>query len=222
MSTPIVFTFQPHPVRVVLLEEEPWFVASDIATALDYSEAAKLTRMLEADEKGLHIVETLGGNQEVSIISQPGLFRALSNSRSPKAKPFQRWLFHDVLPTIYKTGRYVAPQPLTAEELMSPTQQAEIRRLVWLLGNAYHIKNAGEWAAFALVRESFGVANTYQLPARHFSEALVLLEWAQRMSSEFKHRVIEVERKFLKSRFRVCPPELERLADETPGLLLRP
>ncbi|MBZ4194573.1 MAG: hypothetical protein LAE24_09750 [Candidatus Contendobacter sp.] len=86
----------------------------------------------------------------------------------------------------------------------------------------HQLINSGEWTAFALVRERFGVQNTYHLPARHYPEALALLQWAERLSSEFKHRVIEIERKFLKSRFKVCPPELDRLADEMPGLLLRP
>ena len=59
----IPFAFQEHhSVRVVMIDDEPWFVAADIAAALDYSEAVKLTRMLESDEKGFHIVETLGGN----------------------------------------------------------------------------------------------------------------------------------------------------------------
>lgn len=106
----IPFAFQEHhSVRVVMIDDEPWFVAADIAAALDYSEAVKLTRMLESDEKGLHIVETLGGNQEVSVISEPGLYRALANSRSSKAKPFQRWLFHDVLPTLRRRGHYETP-----------------------------------------------------------------------------------------------------------------
>ncbi|MER2528523.1 MAG: Bro-N domain-containing protein, partial [Candidatus Competibacter denitrificans] len=107
---PLVFQ-QKNSVRVILINNEPWFVATDIAVVLEYSEAAKLTRMLEADEKGLHNVETPGGNQQLSIISQPGLFRALANSRSSKAKPFQRWLFHEALPAIYSTGRYEVPQP---------------------------------------------------------------------------------------------------------------
>ncbi len=114
------------------------------------------------------------------------------------------------------------PPGFVAEELINGAQVAEIKHLVWQLGKCYHMPNGGEWAAFALVRESFGVKNTYALPARHYPEALALLQWAERLSSEFKHRVIDIERKFLKSRFKVCPPELDRLADEAPGSLLRP
>lgn len=114
------------------------------------------------------------------------------------------------------------PAPSTAEELIHSAQEAEIKHLVWLLGHCYHMSNCGEWAAFALIRETFGVQNAYRLPARHYPEALALLQWAVRMSGEFKHRVVEVERKFLKSRFKICPPELEHLADGTPSLLLRP
>ena len=179
---------------------------------------------LDDDEKGVSSIDTLGGNQQLSTINESGLYSLILTSRKPEAKKFKKWVTAEVLPAIRKTGRYVAPDPviLTAEELINGAQLAEIKRLVWVLGRSYHAKNAGEWAAFALVRESFGVENTYRLPARYFPEALALLQWAERLSSEFLHRVIEVERKFLKSRFKVCPPELDRLVDEAPDLLLRP
>ena len=170
---------------------------------------------------GPHPLLPPSGNQNMAILSEQGLYFFLGRSDKPKALPFQKWIAGEVLPTLRKTGQYETPS-FTVEELINGAQVAEIKHLVWQLGKAYHMTGGGEWAAFALIRESFGVNNTYSLPARHYPEALALLQWAERLSSEFKHRVIEIERKFMKSRFKVCPPELDRLADETPGLLLRP
>jgi len=75
-----------------------------------------MTRMCEDDEKGTQIVSTLGGEQKMMVISEPGLYRVLSHSRSSRAKPFQRKLFHEILPAIRKTGRYeqAAPAPAPA------------------------------------------------------------------------------------------------------------
>ena len=113
MSAITIFAFEDHMVRTVLVEGEPWFVATDLAAILDYRDAANMSRVLDDDEKGTHNMSTLGGSQSVTIISEPGLYRVIANSRSPRAKPFQRWLFHEALPTIRKTGGYHLA-PLTA------------------------------------------------------------------------------------------------------------
>ena len=215
------FPFVSQSIRVVLIDDEPWFVAKDVASALDLTWSGNRIAHVPEEWRGMTSVVTPSGNQQMAIISEQGLYFFLGRSDKPKALPFQKWIAGEVLPTLRKTGQYVAPD-FVAEELINGAQVAEIKHLVWQLGKAYHMPNGGEWAAFALVRESFGVQHTYRLPARHYPEALALLQWAERLSSEFKHRVIEIERKFLKSRFKVCPPELDRLADEIPGLLLRP
>ncbi len=221
-QSPVVsFNFVAQSIRVIMRGDEPWFVTADVCSALTIANSRDAVSKLDDDEKGVANTDTPGGNQELSIINESGLYSLILTSRKPEAKKFKKWVTSEVLPAIRKTGRYEAPD-FVAEELINGSQVAQIKHLVWQLGRCYHMPNGGEWAAFALVRESFGVKNSYQLPARHYPEALALLQWAERLSSEFKHRVIEIERKFLKSRFKVCPPELEHLADEIPGLLLRP
>jgi hypothetical protein len=105
-TAPAIFNFQSHQVRIVVIDGAPWFVASDVAAALEYLSAKDMSRILDDDEKGGHIVPTLGGNQEVTIISESGLYHAVLKSRKPKAKPFRRWVTGEVLPAIRKTGRY--------------------------------------------------------------------------------------------------------------------
>ena len=78
----IPFNFESKEIRVVEMDGEPWFVAADIASILEYTEAAAMTRHLDDDEKGLSIVQTLGGNQELSVINESGHLKAVSTGVS--------------------------------------------------------------------------------------------------------------------------------------------
>lgn len=114
-SAPIVFTFRTTEVRTVVRDGEVWFVASDVAKALGYPAAKDMTRVLDDDEKDGQIVPTLGGDQEMTVISESGLYHAVLKSRKPEAKPFRKWVTSEVLPAIRKTGRYEAQQPAISE-----------------------------------------------------------------------------------------------------------
>lgn len=107
----LVLAFDGTDVRIVTDEQgEPWFVAADVARILGYREAHDLTRGLDADEKGPQIVRTLGGEQSMTTVTEAGLYSAIMRSRVDAAKPFRRWVTHEVLPAIRKTGSYaVAP-----------------------------------------------------------------------------------------------------------------
>ncbi|MCX4027858.1 phage antirepressor [Spartinivicinus marinus] len=102
----IPFEFSGASVRVIDKDGEPWFVAKDIADALKFSEASAMTRHLDDDEKGLSIVQTLGGDQELQVINESGLYSAILKSRRPEAKVFKKWVTNEVLPSIRKTGSY--------------------------------------------------------------------------------------------------------------------
>lgn len=119
MKTEIqTFNFQDMPVRTVIVDNEPWFVAVDAALILGYRNSPDATRMLDDDEKGTHILPTPGGAQEVTIISESGLFNLVIRSRRDEAKPFRRWVTGEVLPTIRKTGSFsIAPAPALPQSL---------------------------------------------------------------------------------------------------------
>ena len=91
-------------------EDNLWFVATDICTALELHNPHSSLKFLDADEKGLHTVDTLGGPQEMVVISEPGLYSLMFRSRKPEAKTFKRWITHEVIPAIRKTGQYKNPQ----------------------------------------------------------------------------------------------------------------
>lgn len=102
----IPFQFDAHEVRTLLIDDQPWFVASDVAAALQYREAKDMARNLDDDEKGRQIVPTLGGDQELTVINESGLYSAILRSRKAEAKRFKKWVTAEVLPAIRRTGRY--------------------------------------------------------------------------------------------------------------------
>lgn len=107
-SAPAVFHFNSLPITVILKDGDPWFIASEVLAALELHRTA--IRRLEEDEKGVHKTHTLGGEQEITIISEPGVYRLIGRSNKPAAKAFNRWACHEVFPAIRKTGRYENPE----------------------------------------------------------------------------------------------------------------
>ena len=91
-------------VRTMTINGEPWFVAADVCRALELNKTA--TRRLDEDEKGLRSTQTLGGNQEVLVVNEPGLYTLVLGSRKPEAKAFKRWITHEVIPDIRQYGMY--------------------------------------------------------------------------------------------------------------------
>ena len=100
------FNFDASRIRAIQINDEPWFIALDVAALLEYRDAPSMTRMLDDDEKGTHNLRTLGGDQQVTIINESGLFSAILSSRKPEAKRVKKWVTSDVLPSIRKTGQY--------------------------------------------------------------------------------------------------------------------
>lgn len=96
-------------VRVVQVDGEPWFVAADVCRALKISNSRDAVARLDDDEKGIGSTDTLGGKQGMQIINEPGLYTLVLGSRKPEAKTFKRWVTHEVLPAIRKTGSYKTP-----------------------------------------------------------------------------------------------------------------
>lgn len=109
------FEFEGNKVRTLADGDEVMFVASDIAKTLGYRDAANLARNLDDDERGTHKVSTPGGTQNMTVLTESGLYHAILNReityvKEPAAKAFvkrfQRWITHEVLPSIRKHGIY--------------------------------------------------------------------------------------------------------------------
>ena len=107
-------------VRAVRSEGgEPMFVASDVAKILGYRMASDMTRRLEEDEKGTRSVRTPGGEQQMAVITEPGLYSAILGSRVPEAHAFKRWVTHEVLPALRRDGGYMVARDETPEQTMA-------------------------------------------------------------------------------------------------------
>lgn len=119
------FEFEGNKVRALADGDEVMFVASDIAKILGYRDAEKLTRTLDDEEKGTRPIGTHGGTQTMTVISEPGLYKAILQRQTGRmevevtrefVKRFQRWVTHEVLPQIRKTGGYIPTSESDSDE----------------------------------------------------------------------------------------------------------
>lgn len=109
-------------IRAARVDGEPWFVAKDVCDALGLSNTTEALRNLDADEvSNISNSEVAqNGGRAPRVISEPGFYKLVMRSRKPEAKQFQRWVTHEVLPAIRRTGGYIAAKPDdTPEEIMA-------------------------------------------------------------------------------------------------------
>lgn len=105
-NLPKLFNYEDKPIRVVVVDNDLWWVAKDICNALEHSNSRMALDRLDEDEKGVSTVYTPGGPQKLQVINEQGLYRLIFTSRVEKAEDFKRWLAHEVLPSIRKHGIY--------------------------------------------------------------------------------------------------------------------
>lgn len=105
-NLPVIFNYEGKQLRTVNIDGESWLVAKDVADILEIQNIRQNMDELDDDEKGVCNVYTPGGMQEMTIINEAGLYKLTFKSRKPKAKEFTRWVTHDVIPEIRKTGNY--------------------------------------------------------------------------------------------------------------------
>ncbi|NWA81584.1 BRO family protein [Pseudomonas sp. D2002] len=106
VSNVIPFNFGKQQVRTLLINDQPWFVATDVCESLAIVNTARALSRLDEDERGIHSMNTLGGAQNLSVVNESGLYSLILTSRKAEAKIFKKWVTAEVLPTIRKHGRY--------------------------------------------------------------------------------------------------------------------
>lgn len=94
-------------IRTVVQNGEPWFVATDVCRALEVGDTGKATGRLDDDELTRIKIVSGGQSREVIVVSEAGLYGLVLGSRKPEAKEFKRWVTHEVIPSIRKTGGYL-------------------------------------------------------------------------------------------------------------------
>lgn len=155
--TPFSFPATGQQVRTVILDGEPWFVAADVCAVLGYGGGARnaITRLPDR-MKGVDSINTPGGIQRMTIVSEPGVYRLVMRSNLPDAEAFQDWIAEDVVPTIRRTGTYsitagfdiprTLPEALRAYAAEVEAREAAEQRAAELEGpaEAWHVLASAE------------------------------------------------------------------------------
>ncbi|HBX22623.1 MAG TPA: hypothetical protein DEF34_03145 [Desulfotomaculum sp.] len=128
-----IFNYNSNQVRTIIKDGEPWFVAKDVCDILEHSNSRMMVDRLDADEKGVSTIDTPGGPQDMAVVNEPGLYVLILTSRKPEAKAFKRWITHEVIPSIRKTGMYTAPVALEDLIIMQAQSVKELKAKVALI-----------------------------------------------------------------------------------------
>lgn len=186
MSDIMTFSFENLSVRTLGDSLNPLFVAGDLAAILGYQSAKDATRFLDEDERTLVEVDTAGGLQKVSAVTESGLYAMILKSRRPEAKRFRKWVTSEVLPAIRKQGFYAGP------DYINEAQQREIQRAV-----GRRAAGAGKnfRVIYSALKNHFGIPRYTCLQKKDFEAALAFIqtvpvmtreEWLQEEAKETK------------------------------------
>lgn len=151
------FDFKSNPVRIELIDNEPFFCLADICSVLNIKNSRRVGADMLAP-KGVRKTYTLtnGGKQEITFINEPNLYRIIFRSNKAEAVEFQNWVFEEVLPQIRKTGSYSQ----NVEEIQPLVEQPE---LLSLLVRSYHFLHQVHEFRNKAVRTAMGAAINQQL-----------------------------------------------------------
>lgn len=207
-----VFQFQQSfDVRVQVINGEPWFCLRDVCVVLDIPRTSDLVQVEKdvvnndtlktrggLDAKGVaknHIL-TNGGNQQITFINEPNLYRVIFRSNKPEAKHFQDWVFNEVLPTIRKTGSYTIAK--AAIETITPTQYHNLRVMVNDIADSFHFKGSWEHWAWRHIRALSNGEVAAKLPATMYDQAVTVLKALEVDASLFLSQQRDREKEFLR------------------------
>lgn len=126
MDTPQIFNFEQNEVRTILVNDEPYFVGKDVATALGFKDSNNALKQHVEDEDKIigrqnttpSFKDKLGRNQYPTLINESGIYDLIFGSNLPSAKKFKRWVTSEVLPQIRKHGMYATDELLNNPDLL--------------------------------------------------------------------------------------------------------
>lgn len=162
-----LFKYEDHDVRAVVIDGEPWFVATDVCDVLEVRNSRDALGRLDNDERGVATTDTLGGPQQVSVISESGLYSLTMTSRKPEARAFRRWITHDVLPAIRATGSYGSPVGMSFEEMTAHVIGELTQRIDAAQAKARELESpARAWNALSSAEGDFTISDTAKILGR--------------------------------------------------------
>lgn len=185
---------QKQELRVVIINGEPWFVAADVCAAINITNYRNAVEKLDADEKGVHSMDTLGGAQEMLVVNESGMNAIILRCRDAMkpgtpAHSYRKWVTAEVLPAIRKHGMYLhapAMRPSLTNEHWQEVHKAVHRATSgWAFGD--HSKN---WI-FNHMRVVFSVARFEDVPDDQFETVMQLIKSKEQASSDFLSFLME-------------------------------
>lgn len=160
-----IFKYEQNEIRTIQKDGEPWFVLKDVCQILGLGSPHKAAERLDGDERNqIPLTDSLGRQQETTIINESGLYNVILRSDKPEAKPFRKWVTSEVLPSIRKHGAYMTPETLEAAILNPDT----MIKLCTALKDEQDKRKALEVANSALT-----VENQVLLPKAQYFDELV-------------------------------------------------
>ncbi len=176
------FDFRGNNIRVIVVEDEPWFVVTDVCDYFGVTNRNRVMQAIDSEDKGGTQIDTPGGRQSISIISESGLYALLFALRPGKARgladdevesklrkvgDFKRWVTREVLPSIRRTGSYGAPSGLSFEEMTAQVISELSRRIEEAHRRAAELEApAGAWNDLSRAEGDFTVSDAAKTLAR--------------------------------------------------------
>jgi anti-repressor protein len=168
--TPFTFPETAQPVRTVLIDGEPWFIAADVTAILGYTNGRMAVGALPERMKGVTKADTPGGQQQMTVINESGVYRLVMRSTLPAAEMFQDWIAEEVLPSIRRTGAYAVPALSNRDLALMVIAEADradlAERRVAELAPA-----AASWEALASATGDYSVADAAKILTRDYDIA---------------------------------------------------
>lgn len=118
-----IFTYNETPLRTMEIDGEVWWVLKDVCEILGIANSNNVAARLDDDEKGIRPVDTLKGKQNMTVVNEPGIYKVILRSDKPEANGLMRFVTHEVLPQIRRTGAYSTNQPMTPAQLIAAQAQ---------------------------------------------------------------------------------------------------
>ncbi|HHE9433174.1 TPA: P22AR C-terminal domain-containing protein [Haemophilus influenzae] len=167
------FNFESKSIRTLAINNEPWFVAKDVCDAICIDNNRKALLALDEDEKGVTLSYTLGGQQEMNIISESGMYTLILRCRDAVKKGsiphrFRKWVTAEVLPTIRKTGKYESKTSVNDRTGLRNAVNMLVSKKGLIYSDAYH-----------LIHQRFNVESIEDLTLEQLPQAV-----------EYVHRIV--------------------------------
>lgn len=186
VDTKPTYTFNQQPIRVFLVDNQPWFAAVDICNALCIQNPTMAIQKLDEDERmqvidssTLNSIEGTQINNLLNVVSESGMNALVLRCRDAMTKgtpahAFRKWVTSEVLPSIRKTGSYISA-PMTAPQTISTKQYQELEHIVDIMANVMNALPQAKKHLWNIIRFETNVENVGKLPVSEYHRAKALL-----------------------------------------------